>query len=103
MLTRRHLSVIRAALRFWSEEMPPYDQRLIEAYCDRTEVDDDFPYREDVDWIVDNIDRMELRFAVVSVDYSSVIHDRLLDSAVAATQATGTAGAEVAAVVVTGN
>ena len=44
MLTRRHMSVIRAALRFWSEEMPPDDQRLIEAYCDRTEVDDDFPY-----------------------------------------------------------
>ena len=98
MLPRRHLSVIRAALRFWSEEMSPYDQRLIEAYCDRPDVDDDFPYREDVDWIAGNIDRMKLRFAVVSVDYSNVIHERLLDSAVAATQAMGTTRAEVAAV-----
>jgi hypothetical protein len=78
--------------------MSPYDQRLIEAYCDRTDVDDDFPYREDVDWIAGNIDRMKLRFAVVSVDYSNVIHERLLDSAVAATQAMGTTRAEVAAV-----
>ena len=101
MLTRRHLSVIRAALRFWSEEMGPYDQRLMEAYSGRTEADDDFPHPEDVEWIVENAKRLELRVAVVSTDYAKVVHERLLNSAAAAVQAKGTRTARVAAVLFT--
>lgn len=100
MLTRRHLSVIRAALRFWAEEMHPYDGGLIAAYCQRSEQDDDFPDADDVEWMTENIDRLELLFALVSVDHSGVIHDRLFDSAEAAEQARGTTKGDVASVLV---
>ena len=101
MFTRRHLSVIRAALRFWSEEMGPHGYDQIGNYCELTETDDAFPHAEDVEWIVENARRLELRFAVVSTDYANVIHERLLDSAAAAVQAKGTRNARVAAVLFT--
>ena len=103
MFTRRHLSVIRAAIRFWSEEMRPYDHDLMAHYCELTETDDDFPHAEDVEWIVENARHLELRFAVVSTDYSNVIHERLLSSAAAAVQAMRKRDAEVALVLVARN
>jgi hypothetical protein len=100
MLTRRHLSVIRAALRFWSEEMQPYDADLIAVYSARSEQDDDFPYSDDVSWIVDNVERLELRFMVCSSDQTRFLHNRIYSSAAAARQAIGTTKADIAAVLV---
>ena len=98
MFTRRHLSVIRAAVRFWSEEMGPHGHDQMGHYCELTETDDDFPHVEDVEWIVENAGSLELRFAVVSTDYAKVVHERLLNSAAAAVQAKGTKNARVAAI-----
>jgi hypothetical protein len=98
MFTQRHLSVIRAALRFWSEEMGPHGHDQIGQYCELTETGDDFPDAQDVEWIVENAGRLELRFAIVSADSANVVHGRLLDSAVAAVQAKGTRNARVAAI-----
>lgn len=100
MLTERHLSVIRAALRFWSEEMQPFDNELMSAYCDRAESDNDFPYSEDVEWITDNIDRLELRFFLIDAVQTSLISDRVFGSVVAAEQALGTTKGEVTAMLV---
>lgn len=100
MLTRRHLSVIRAALRFWSEEMQPYDAELIAAYCDRTEQDDDFPYPDDANWVFDRVERLELRFMVCSSDQTNSIYGRVYPSAAAIRQAIGTTEADIAAVLI---
>lgn len=100
MLTRRHLSVIRAALRFWSEEMQPYDADLIGAYCDRTEQDDDFPGPDDIPWIVDRVERLELRFMVCSSDQTNSVHGRIYPSVAAIRQAIGTTKADIATVLI---
>ena len=100
MLTQRHLSVIRAALRFWSEEMQPYDSELMSAYCDRAESDDDFPYSEDVQWITDHMDQLDLRFILIDAARSSLISDHVFSSVTAAQQALGTTKGEVAAMLV---
>ena len=100
MLTKRHLSVIRAALRFWSEEMQPFDNELMSAYCDRVDSDDDSPDSEDVEWVTDNIDRLELRFLLIDAVQTSLISERVFRSVAAAQQALGTTKGEVAAMLV---
>ena len=103
MLTQRRLSVIRAALRFWSEEMHPYDEDLIATYCNRSRSDDEFPHPEDVEWMIDNEHRLRLRFAVISNDQSEVVNGRLFDSAEAVQQEAGPTQTEIAAMLVLSN
>jgi hypothetical protein len=83
--------------------MQPYDADLIAAYCDRTEQDDDFPDPDDTGWIVDRVERLELRFMVCSSDQTNSIYGRVYPSAAAIRQAIGTTKADITAVLILGD
>jgi hypothetical protein len=80
--------------------MQPYDEGLIAAYSQRQRSDDDFPFPKDVEWITDNLDRLELRFITITADRSNFVRDHMFDSRVAAWQALGSTKGQAMAILV---
>ena len=82
------------------EEMQTYDADLVSVYSGRSKSDDDFPQPNDIAWLVENLDQLDLRFAVVDPVNSTILNKRLLHLPEAASQARELRRAKVAAIFV---
>jgi len=64
VLSQAHVTVIRAALKFWQEENGPEAGGLLQTYSEAA--DDDLPSTEQVQWLMDQIGIMQLRYVAIS-------------------------------------
>ena len=80
MLTTRHLAVIRAALKFWDEEMSPHGTAAFTGYADEPIVGGELT-SSDVTHVRKQLDRIELRYAVCDEDVTELIGGQLFETA----------------------
>ena len=79
MLTPSHLAVIRAALKFWDEEMSPHDSGIYAPYFDEPIVTGDW-IKPAVQSLRAQLSSCQLRYAACSPDGAALASDKLFES-----------------------
>lgn len=100
MLTEQHLSVIRAALLFWDEEMSPHDPAIAAPYLDQPVGSGDW-IKETVALLRQQFAVCRLRYVVCSWDGMSLQNDQIFGSLPNA-QMAATGSATVATLILLG-
>jgi hypothetical protein len=99
MLTVSHLAVIRAALKFWDEEMSPHDPAIYTGYFDEPIGTGDW-IKPAVQSLRAQLSSCQLRYAACSPDGAALASDHLFES-VEKTQGAFPAGTvQIAAVLI---
>lgn len=98
-LTPRHVAAIRAALRFWEEEMSSHDADLFSAYLDG-ESPVELPTSDDITWLREHMKRVDIRYAICWTGSLTFADDRLFASIEQAQAALMVAGEPIVPVLV---
>lgn len=85
VLNDDELMLIRAALRFWRDEMSPHDLRLLPDYF-AGEEQQSLPESVGVTQLLERLENCRIRFVICDPDHEMVLHKQLFDSAANAKQ-----------------
>lgn len=85
ILNNDELMLIRAALRFWQDEMSPHDLGLAASYFAAGK-SDSLPLDVGMEQLLNRLEACHLRYVIYDPDHEMILHSRLFESAEVAKQ-----------------